>query len=296
MKLPNFYQSESLNELKLSMGIPRDVYGSFRVGIERSRLTEDVLDRLTERELDVMSSGDGLDVHFDDLTILPDGTLVYKDSRVLLHIRDINVVAANHGMPKYHFSNCSALISMRASGKFDKYVISTTVDGVFSIRMIQNNIPHQKYEKLHVCKNCLNEFHLKGFDSQKMSPAEKTRFVAKFVPDDFFSLYPQSLFSQRPKYDYQNAPSNVYTADWDQISNRLRGEVGWRCQLCHYDLKQPDMRRYLQVHHKNGLRYDNDISNLIPLCVRCHAEQPNHNHMKHSPDYVFFAAFKSRII
>jgi hypothetical protein len=128
MKLPDFYDFEALNDVKRRMGIPRDVYGSLRVEVEPGRLTESELIGLTD--------GSGLDVHFDELTILPDGTLAYKDSRVLLHIRDVHAVSNDQGLPKYHVFNCSTLLTMNASGRFDRYVISTTVDGTFSIRII----------------------------------------------------------------------------------------------------------------------------------------------------------------
>lgn len=285
MKLPDFYKFEALNRAKERMGIPRDVYGSLSLEVEPGRLTAD--------ELNLLSSGGGIDIHFNELTVLPDGTLAYKDTRVLLHIRDINVVSNDQERPKYHVYNCSTLVSMNASGRFDRYVISTTVDGVFSIRIINNNRPRPERAKLDVCKNCLNELHLNGFDSQKMKKKEKARFVADFTPSKFFELYPQSLFTKKPVYDSDTAPSNVYTADWDQISTKMRSDAAWRCQLCKADLSAANLHRYLQTHHKNGHRYDNRPENLIALCIECHAAQPNHHHIRNSPDYILFKSLTS---
>ena len=85
MKLPDFYDFDALNEVKRRMGIPRDVYGQF-TSEERPR-------RLTDVEITTLKSGPGLVVPFVALTILADGTLAYKDSRVLLHIRDVHTIA-----------------------------------------------------------------------------------------------------------------------------------------------------------------------------------------------------------
>ena len=81
MKLPDFLKSDLLNNLKSRMGIPRDKYGSLEVIITAARLTADELKRLWE--------GEGIEVGFDDVATLKDGTLVYKNARVLLYIRDI---------------------------------------------------------------------------------------------------------------------------------------------------------------------------------------------------------------
>ena len=84
MKLPNFYDFEPLNSLKERMGLAREDLGALDVHVGASRLTAAELERLT--------SQDGLDISSDQLRILDDGTLAYKDSRVLLYIRDVSVM------------------------------------------------------------------------------------------------------------------------------------------------------------------------------------------------------------
>src|SRR3954463_3777323 len=115
MKLPDFTKFEPLNGLKGRMSIPRDVYGSFSLSIDRNHLTI--------AELDLLTSGEGIDVSFDELTILPDGTLAYKDSRVLLYIRDIHVYGGRDGEPRYHLSNCTTLRDMTEKGRFERYIV-----------------------------------------------------------------------------------------------------------------------------------------------------------------------------
>jgi hypothetical protein len=54
MKLPDFHTFPELDSLRRRMGIPADVYGNLNVVIDSGRLSEDELDRLT--------SPDGLDI------------------------------------------------------------------------------------------------------------------------------------------------------------------------------------------------------------------------------------------
>jgi hypothetical protein len=118
-----------------------------------------------------------------------------------------------------------------------------------------------------------------------MTRKEKDRVVASFFPGDFFALYPQSLFAKKPIYDSDTAPANVYSDDWPRVSLAARSQAGWRCQQCRLDLSPHHLRKFLQTHHQNGQRNDNRRENLMVLCVECHAKQPNHNHMKNTPDY-----------
>ena len=123
MKLPNFYHFEPLNSLKERMGLSREALGTLDVHIDASRLTATELERLT--------SQDGLDIALEDLRILDDGTLAYKDSRVLLYIRDVNVMLNQVPQPRYHLANCSTLRQMRVKRRFKhRYVVSTRLDGV----------------------------------------------------------------------------------------------------------------------------------------------------------------------
>jgi len=78
MKLPDFYKSAPLNDLRERMGIPKNVFGTLNVAISAARLTPDELNRLYE--------GDGLEVGFDEVNVHADGTLIYKNARVLLYI------------------------------------------------------------------------------------------------------------------------------------------------------------------------------------------------------------------
>jgi hypothetical protein len=279
MKLPDFFEFEPLNRLRGRMGIARDVYGSFSTSVDPGRLTRD--------ELDLLTSGEGIDVRFEELTVLSDGTLAYKDSRVLLYIRDVHVYGDRDREPRYHLSNCKTLQEMNAKRKFDRYVIATEVKGIFKLNIISNGNKRSERRKLPVCQNCLSSLRFDGFDLQKMARTTRQRIVNDFTPDRFFDLYPRSLHVKKPSYDAITAPVNVYTEDWPEVSNRVRSERGWKCEKCHR-LLNGRLQKYLHVHHENGQRWDNRRTNLRVLCIGCHAEEPDHHHLKNDPNYAHY--------
>jgi hypothetical protein len=80
MMLPNFIEYEPFNRLRQLMNAP--LPKNFSSGYTINPLTHDDLDRALE----------GIEgVAVDDIAevqVLPDGTLVYKNRRILLYIRD----------------------------------------------------------------------------------------------------------------------------------------------------------------------------------------------------------------
>lgn len=281
MKLIDFFNFEPLNRIKDEMGIPRDAYGSFTISLDERRLTL--------AELEALTSGDGIDVSFDELTILDDGTLAYKDSRVLLYIRDVNEYGGTTREPRYHLSHCSTLQEMQTRGRFERYVIAAEVTGTFQLNIITSHGRRSERRRLHVCQNCLAEI---GFDDFSLADDRKQRqqYVAAFTPDRFFKVYPRSLHIRKPGHTADTAPLNDYTPDFREISASLRRHAGWRCQECQRAFADMRLRRYVHVHHKNGLKSDNSPGNLQVLCIGCHAETPNHSHMKQHPDYIALLA------
>ena len=84
----------------------------------------------------------------------------------------------------------------------------------------------------------------------------------------------------------KKAPLNVYSIDWDEISQKYREQQNYTCENCQINLSHS--KKYLHVHHINEVKSDNDFNNLKVLCIKCHAEQPNHEHLKKELDYKQF--------
>ena len=87
------------------------------------------------------------------------------------------------------------------------------------------------------------------------------------------------------EYDCDQIPQ-LYARDWDKIARRFKEKRHWRCEQCYLNLA--DDRRYLHAHHVDGDRANNAIANLKALCIRCHAAQPLHEHIKRQDEYRAF--------
>jgi hypothetical protein len=273
MKLPDFYNFEPLNVLKNRMGIKRGVYGTLNVEVKPPRIPFDDLKKLGE---------EGLDVRFDELTFLQDGTIALKNNRVLVYIRDRSVYA---DLPKFHFAACNALIRMKQIHQIDKYVAATRMDGSFELNITGYGPPKPQTKRLDVCRYCLDQLRYNNYS--RNSPEEtRQRAVREFSIPEFFERYPTSLLARTPKYNSDNAPVNNYTEDFEQVSLHFRDSKNWTCEEC--GTKLATKPEYLHTHHLNGMKNENQSDNLQALCIACHAEKPNHGHLKRDPRYAAY--------
>jgi hypothetical protein len=275
MMLPDFTAFEPLNRLRRLMNAP--LQENFSFGHTVRGLTHEDLDRALEA-----------------IGVLPDGTLTYKNRRVLLYIRDKRAFL-NQKLPKFHFMNCKKLEEMRGRGRFERYVISTRTDGKFKMNFIYDSGSKASICELKVCKLCLGDLPYKGY-GQGDHKRDKEIYRA-FALEEYFAVYPKNLLTVLPQHTDDSAPLNDYGIGFREISARYRAKNGWICEneKCRIDLSHPSHRKYLHTHHLNAQKYDDRRENHKALCIRCHAEEPMHEHLKNSPDYTEFMAIYFRI-
>lgn len=60
-----------------------------------------------------------------------------------------------------------------------------------------------------------------------------------------------------------------YSADWNEIGDRVRAEAGGKCIRCDHPHDAPNGYA-LTVHHFDGNKSNNEWWNLMALCQRCH--------------------------
>lgn len=282
MKLPDFLKHEGLNAARRLMGLREDEFGSLNF-VMPGFLTPD-----QERSFD---STDGLEISPQELEFLADGTLAYKNRRLLLYIRDVRQ-RPNGGYyePRFHISNCETLQSMKEKGRFDRYVVNGGREREFKVNLIKRAGAAEALElPLSVCQHCLNVLNWQGF-SEIPQGSERRAVVHGFSLDRFFDEYPRTLHPEEPKWNSDNAPLNDYTPDFSEVSKLARREANWTCQECRVVLSHPPSRRFLHVHHINGVMSDNRARNLRVLCIRCHAKQPHHDLLRRTSDYKKFVS------
>ena len=287
MKLPDFIQDPLLNALRQAMGAPLGVLQPAR---NRDTLTREEIDALTSK---------GIDVELSAVQVLPDGTLAYKNSRVILYIRDIVYYREDEPihLPRFHISDCKTLEDMRANNRFERYVVATREDGQFALNVISRNGSNGTVqsitERLSVCQNCLNRLRWDGF-KLRMNKHTRLDSVDRFRIANFFAAYGKTLVTKSPQHDANSAPLNTYSTEFSALGDRIKAERGYRCCTCGINLA--DHRTYLHAHHKNALKNDSRPDNIAILCVACHAEQYNHSHIKGTKDYLEFMQLRSSIL
>ena len=189
-----------------------------------------------------------------------DGPLEYKERKVVVHIQD-RVNPAN--LPKFHVANCRTLEDMRKANEYGRYVVATRTDGRFIVNLLVGGETQKVERRLYVCRNCLMQLNYKGY--WRAASERRDKIVECFDLETFFNQYPPN---------------------WTEISYQTREKAGWKCKVCCIDLTSN--KKFLHTHHKNGRKNDNSESNLIALCIDCHAKQRDHEHLRLLQRYAEF--------
>lgn len=227
--------------------------------------------------IDVALSEKGIEVDLGELDSLG-YLLTYKGRQVLLYIPDhgtqINdVLSGDNEGKKFHVAHCRTLEQMRMTQRFERYVATTKLDGVFSVTGMDKwrSVEVQGEARLLVCKNCLSKLNYK---QSKLSPSLRNRVRDEFDISEFFETY-SSFFPHIPKRDVVEKGSGAYSQDWKEVSETIRAAANWTCSHCRINLS--DYKNLLHVHHIDGRKDNNSPENLRPLCAACHREQPLHS-------------------
>ena len=253
MNLPDFRNHDGLNELRSQMGAPFRPF-----------------------EPDIQISPDVIIDGFDSIVIASDGTLEYKNEKIILYIRD-----PKGSEPRYHIVNCRTLRTMRSAGRYTRYVVTRRTDGRFILNYPPGNLDLDKPETypLDICTNC--RWHELKYNCASYAFPLSSWFEAvgnNYEPPPRDNLY-------GPQVSPETAPPSNYPPNWKLLSLECRKSAQWKCNECGIDLKL--QRRFLHAHHKFGIRHSRP-TDLRALCIGCHAEQLIHGRMKSLPDYLEF--------
>lgn len=197
------------------------------------------------------------------------------------NLNDSDFVSQLH---KYHFTNCGTIQRADNEGWRDKYKMSRKSDGTFYYRFINNFkvLQENESQRLEPCLNCLRKIN------------SRLLFGNRYTKKNF---KPSIIFSDEmrnhwlPKREYADAicsVPNMYQRDWKKISKEYKARQNYQCEgenCQHRDLSDKDLQKFLHCHHVDFDKTHNHFSNLKALCIRCHAQQARHGHLKKHPHY-----------
>lgn len=269
MKLPDFTDDPALNALRRVMGASLRDY------------TPPASVSPTEAEIETLSKS-GIDIPLDDVHVLPDGTLAYKNQRVVLYIRDVRHYRSHsideRDWPRFHVANCDKLKEMRANKRYDRYVVATRDTGIFQINLVgEFNSKEKRDQALNVCQYCLSAINWDEFVARRKYAEERKKIVAAFKLTNFYDLFGKTFIVEEPKHTDETAPLDVYDKNFNAIARKIKEKRGYRCGKCGCDFS--NNKRFLHAHHINGVKSDNSEENIELLCIAEHARQAYHGHM-----------------
>ncbi len=211
--------------------------------------------------------------------IFPDNTikkvLLYQGER---HFRITDKLGDNID-PSFHIYKCD-IIKQQLEQRTKLFKITTRKDGKFLIRdyKFDENMKRGEetsYKKLLLCNLCFIMF---------------SRVRRTSIPRDDFSIrefldpgYSSLTFN----YNFDEIPVG-YKSNWQEIAASLKEKRNYTCDKCGVRVERLFAEKFLNIHFTTERMYTKSIDRVAMLCIKCHSEEPGHEHIKTKSEYRNF--------
>ena len=241
--------------------------------------------KITNTEIKEFEKGQGIDITPNDIfhttdgelfTILTDGSI----RKTMIHIVDISFYKKDWGEPRFHIYQCEKIEEMIERGRRHRYRASSRMDG--KLHLIKGKEEWNSF--LEICSHCLKLYN-------ERFKQEKTK--KSFIIADYINKPIQHSGFQEIKWDICTIP-NTYAGNWSKISKKRKEMCNYVCEKCHEDLSRKNLKRFLHTHHIDANKQNNTLGNLKVLCIKCHAEEYNHGHIKNTIQYEEYLRTKNK--
>jgi hypothetical protein len=169
-----------------------------------------------------------------------------EDQYLMFSYKYRTFIEKNGKLPSFHVCNCKTM------KEYSGFVLASKMPVKVYCR--NRNQELQEPQRLPLCGNCVLE-------SQK----GLYKMVARGKPWYDYVLDYASSNNKIAK----TTKTDGYGVMWKQISEAVREKNNYCCNKCSLDLS--DEKYFLEVHHIDKIKTNNQYNNLKPLCVLCHA-------------------------
>lgn len=245
--------------------------------------------KLSPRDEIRVKLAEGIELELDKVNTTA-GLFEHEGEQVVIYIKDHTWLAKRQHYNfsrmlkqpdrcrRVHLMECRTIEDMKSQGRFERYVVTNRRDNQYSIAAMDDAGQQVEVDApLRPCKNCLKALNYSMYN--ELSTLQKEEVFRSFDVEAYLESY-STFFSERPSQWADEVRPYDYVSEWSRTSFRIREAHHWVCQDCGVNLSDSAHRKYLHVHHKNGIKGDNSLSNLEVVCALCHQSKPMHGHMQ----------------
>jgi hypothetical protein len=188
----------------------------------------------------------------------------------------------------YHTHKCLSVTQMLESKTPRIFKINNRKDGKFHYTFFDKKgspVYINEDQSMNICRTCLGkyikqtvtDYHVQTFDLEQFSKHSA-----------FFGFDTDEMEKGRPfRASYEGRV-------WDKVSREVKVAGNFTCTSCGFKANNIDSKRFIHVHHTNRGRkaHYEDVVQL--LCIKCHSDEPGHEHMKQWREYQQFEQILKR--
>jgi hypothetical protein len=113
--------------------------------------------------------------------------------------------------------------------------------------------------------------------------------VNSFAIWRFFKKYPKCLVVEDSEDLAEADGRDLILRDYSEFGARMKRERGYKCDRCRIELAVSGLHKFLHVAYDEAARKKPNPKNVKVLCLKCHADEPKHAHLKSTLEYREFA-------
>lgn len=265
--LPDFSKCIDFKRLEIEMGIVKipplpEVVFEKPVEQKKKIYAYDPSDLKLDKKL-----MEGIEINIKGLAGDDNGFLVHKGRKVVAYIRDQRIGIDYDKLKstyKYHLCFCEKLREMEHEGKKRRYVVARKNVNKFSINDISQDPPKPFIVEMELCGYCRKILMRKKMYSNNFTLFEYFKKYDSYIPKRFSKV--ETIVKIQS-----------YQPNQKELSRRYKKIVNYTCEACGLNCELE--KHLLHLHHIDGDKSHNHPHNLRILCVYCHSQQKNHDHI-----------------